>query len=220
MQLIMNFKPNFELNFRPSVSPFRNDKTEGLTHGSAGLSTEFIIVDDDSGIMPKILPYGDEDFLNAESRGKCGEVRSSYREKIRSFVRDYATARGSDCAKNEQLRKQLTKWKDGIGIPTEVNGVKMGRASKHDRAACFREEASVQLQNVNAAIVQYCLASAGSESLAQAELELQAAQQDLLLPNIDGRELRAEQKMDISTPLLILGGAVLVGGLAYFLIRR
>lgn len=215
----MNFKPNFELNFKPSVSPFKNDTQEGLTHGSAGLTTEFIIVDDNLGIVPKISPYGDEDFLNAESRGKCGEVRSSYREKIRSFVRDYATARGSDCVKNEQLRLQLTKWQDGIGIPTDVNGVAMGRASKNDRAACFKEEASVQLQNVNAAIVKYCLAPAGEESITQAELELQAAQQGLYDP-VYGRDLRAETKIDISTPLLILGGAVLVGGLAYFLIRK
>jgi hypothetical protein len=239
----MSFKPNFELNFRPSASPFKNDTQQGLTHGSAGLSTEFIIVDDDSPIMPKISPYGDEDFLNAESRrksqddyrnlivegtaiagyaasggvGKCSAVLSSRREKIRSFVRDYAAARGTDCAKNEQLRSQLTKWQAGVGIPTNVNGVNMGRTAKIDRAACFREEAAVQLQNVNAAIANHCLAPIGEQAIGEAELELQAAQQGLSSPIQN--DYRMEQTADFSTPLLILGSAVLVGAVAFLLIR-
>jgi len=213
----MSFKPNFELNFRPSASPFKNDTQQGLTHGSAGLSTEFIIVDDDSPIIPKIYPYGDEDFLNAESRGKCSEVTGNKREKIRSFVRDYAAARGTDCAKNEQLRSQLTKWQSGVGIPTNVNGVEMGRFAKHDRAACFREEAALQLQNVNAAIAQHCLAPIGEQAIGQAELELQAAQQGLSSP-IEN-DYRMEQTADFSTPLIILGSAVLVGAVSFLLIR-
>ena len=205
----MGFKPNFEINFRPSASSFKNDTEQGLTHTAAGLSTEFIILGEDTeGLEAAINPYGDDDFLEGE-----GRIRDVVRKDIQQAVRDeFGSPSRSDCDFNESTANKIREFMDNI--PSEV-GRKM---SSKARRAIATQEAQVQLENFEAAIAANCIAPEGERELTDAEAQVSAAQ-DAFVSTGAGASMQASSGLG-GNALIILGGAVLLGGILFFAIKR
>lgn len=206
----MGFKPNFEINFRPSASSFKNDTEQGLTHTAAGLSTEFIILGEDTeGLEAAINPYGDDDFLEGE-----GRIRDKVRKDIQNGVKNlFGSPRSNDCEYNENKADEIRGFKSNP--PDEIGGRKL---NSNARRSIATQEAQVQLENFEAAIAANCIAPEGERELTDAEAQVSAAQDAFVSTG-------AEASMQASSglggnALIILGGAVLLGGILFFAIKR
>jgi len=190
----MGFKPNFEINFRPSASSFVGDNQQGLTHTAAGLSTEFIILGEDSeGIEAKINPYGDNDFLEGEGR---------IRDKV-----------------NENKAEEIRRFKSNP--PDEIGGRKL---NSNARRSIATQEAQVQLEIFEAAIARDCILPEGEDELTDAEAQVSAAEEALVSTGSKGStgtgaSMQASSGLG-GNALIILGGAVLLGGILFFAIKR
>jgi hypothetical protein len=206
----MSFKPNFEINFRPSASSFVDDNQQGLTHTAAGLSTEFIILGEDSAnIEAKINPYGDDDFLEGE-----GRIRDKVRKDIQQGVKElFGSPRTRDCKYNENKADQIRQFK--TNPPEEIGGRKL---SSNARKSIATGEAQVSLENFEAAILRDCVVPEGERELTDAEAGVAAAE-DALVSKGATAPTQASSSLD-GNALMIIGSAVLLGGILFFAIKR
>ena len=206
----MGFKPNFEINFRPSASSFVGDNQQGLTHTAAGLSTEFIILGEDSeGIEAKINPYGDNDFLEGE-----GRIRDKVRKDIQNGVKNlFGSPRSNDCEYNEKKADEIRRFKSSP--PDEIGGRKL---NSNARRSIATQEAQVQLETFEAAIVRDCVVGEGERELKDAEAQVFAAEEALVSTG-SGASMKTNSGLG-GNELIILGGAVLLGSILFFAIKR
>tara|TARA_R110000751_G_scaffold307535_1_gene429314 strand:+ start:10187 stop:10795 length:609 start_codon:yes stop_codon:yes gene_type:complete len=202
----MSFKPNFEINFKPSRSSFMDDNKQGLTH-AAGVSTEIIILGEGSEeLQAKINPYdSDGDFLEGE-----GRIRDKVREDIQNGVKEELTSCGSDCEQNDKLLAEANGFI--ANLPDEVGKRKM---SSKARKSIARGEAGWVVKSCEAKIAAHCLSPKGGEGLDAAEQAAQDAMDNILL-NDSNKDASSIGK----TAIYILGGAVVLGGILFFAIRK
>jgi hypothetical protein len=212
----MGFKPNFEINFRPSASSFVGDNQQGLTHTAAGLSTEFIILGEDSeGIEAKINPYGDNDFLEGE-----GRIRDKVRKDIQNGVKNlFGSPLSNYCEYNENKAEEIRRFKSNP--PDEIGGRKL---NSNARRSIATQEAQVQLEIFEAAIARDCILPEGEDELTDAEAQVSAAEEALVSTGSKGStgtgaSMQASSGLG-GNALIILGGAVLLGGILFFAIKR
>ena len=203
----MGFKPNFEINFKPSVSAFKDDNKQGLTHTSAGLSTEFIILGENTDdLEARISPYGTDDFLEGE-----GAIRKKVANEIQEGVREkFDEPSSSNCEQNDRIAAKIRAFMNNV--PDEVGDRKM---SSKARRSIATKEAEIALQRFEAAISAYCIVPAGEDDLTDAERAAQAAEDALL-----AGEKSAPMSIFGGNPLFIIGGAVVLGGILFFAIRK
>ena len=207
----MGFKPNFEINFKPSVSAFKDDNKQGLTHTSAGLSTEFIILGENTDdLEARISPYGTDDFLEGE-----GRIRDVVRIDIQSGVKKkFGNPSSSNCEQNDRIAAKIRAFManppDTIG-----SGDKKRNLGSKGRKSIATKEAEIALQRFEAAISAYCIVPAGEDDLTDAERAAQAAEDALL-----AGEKSAPMSIFGGNPLFIIGGAVVLGGILFFAIRK
>lgn len=211
----MGFKPNFEINFLPSKSSFMNDKEEGLTHSSAGMTTEFIVLGEGSeDLEARISTYGDEDFLDAG-----GSVRQKVRTDIIKGVKELIGITESGCGHG------CLEAQENVGTAREIlegiaNGsiTEMGKRNikGKSRKAIASSEAQVQLENCEEAVKIRCLNQKGEDDLEKARLDLENAQKGL----VGNSSISAMQMGGGNNVLFILGGAVILGGILFSVIKK
>lgn len=210
----MGFKPNFEINFKPSVSPFQNDTQSGLTHTAAGLSTEFIILGEEGkDLEARIAPYGEGEFLPFLGLRQGKLIRGKVREQIRQAVKDkFGSTSGKSC---EELDATIGEILDFKANPPD----RIGRRSikGQGREIIAKEEAQVQLENFEAALNSRCLKEQGDQELEASEEALAVTQADLV--RAQDAPLKGMTAGFDNTNLMIIGGAIILGSVVFFAIK-
>lgn len=210
----MGFKPNFEINFKPSVSPFQNDTQSGLTHTAPGLSTEFIILGEEGkDLEARIAPYGEGDFLNIlglrEGKLLRGKIKREIQEEVRKL---FGSPSGKSC---EELDATISDILDFKSNPPDSVGDRNIKGQGRELIA--KEEAQVQLEIYEAALDSRCLQEQGDQELEASEEALVATQADLV--RAQDAPLKGMTAGFGNTNLMIIGGAILLGSVVFFAIK-
>lgn len=208
----MGFKPNFEINFKPSVSPFQNDTQSGLTHTAAGLSTEFIILGEEGkDLEARIAPYGEGEFLPFFGKGRL--IRDKVREDIRQAVKNkFGSPSGKSC---EELDATIGDIRDFKANPPDRIGSR--NIKGQGREIIAKEEAQVQLENFEAALNSRCFKEQGDQELEASEEALAVTQADLV--RAQDAPLKGMTAGFDNTNLMIIGGAIVLGSVVFFAIK-